>query len=354
MNIVIIGYYGNNFGDLLMLKSLLSERRAGVVYTVLTYGDGEALKQQGFIRQGAITVVELNKANRWLAYKTVIKCSAIVWGGGTCFMDEGGTGGVKYMALARLFGAHVIYAGIGVDNHKKLKTRLILFFATVMATAFYIRDSASLLAVRKINPWARREKIKQSVDLAYALGTDDAGAGGELESAGDYIIVCLRDLQGYGEQSSGDIYSQLLDVSIRICWRLRINRIGIFNADAEVDTGVSRYAQSELKDRGFTVFNIAGSDIERSMAYIKGARHILTARLHPAVVAYSLGTPFSLYNYSDKNKKFTAETQTETCLIERGAIDEFMPTYTVGVSAVATTQRQRAQSTISEIYRLLN
>ena len=354
MNISVIGYYGNNFGDLLMLKSLLAVHRPGVVYTVLTYGDGEALKKQGFISAGHIAVVELNRANRLLAYKSVIKSSAIIWGGGTCFMDEGGTGGIKYMALARLFGAKVIYAGIGVDNHKKLKTRLILFFATVLANVFYIRDAASLQAIRKINPWISQGKIKQSVDLAYALDTDDTGVVVDRDGGGDYIIVCLRDLEGYGDPSNDDVYGQLLDVSIRICWRLGVNRVGIFNADAEVDTDVSRYAERELKARGFTVFQIPGSDIDKSMAYIKRARHILSARLHPAVVAYSLGTPFSLYNYSDKNKKFTSETRTESCLIHRGAIDEFVPDYTAGVAAGGNVQKQLAQSTISEIYRLLN
>jgi Uncharacterized conserved protein len=354
MNISVIGYYGNNFGDLLMLKSLLSVHRPGVVYTVLTYGDGEALKKQGFIKADHIAVVELNKANRLHAYKSVIKSSAIIWGGGTCFMDEGGTGGLKYMALARLFGAKVIYAGIGVDNHKKFKTRLILFFATVLAKVFYIRDSASLQAIRKINPWVREGKIKQSVDLAYALESDDAVAVADLEVNADYIIVCLRDLEGYDAQSNGDVYGQLLDVSIRICWRLGINHIGIFNADAEVDTDVSLYAERELKERGFTVFKIPGSDIDKSMAYIKKARHILSVRLHPAVVAYSLGTPFSLYNYSDKNKKFTAETRTGSCLIHRGAIDEFVPDYAAGFTVGGNAQKQLAQSTINEIYQSLN
>lgn len=354
MNVSVIGYYGNNFGDLLMLKSLLSVQQPGVVYTVLTYGHGDALKKQGFISGNNIAVVELNRENRLLAYKSIINSSAIIWGGGTCFMDEGGTGGIKYMTLARLFGASVIYAGIGVDNHKKLKTRLILFFATVIAKAIYIRDSASLQAVRKINPWIISGKIKQSVDLAYALNTTDIHSVADLEDGGDYILLCLRDLEDYGSQSSGDICNRLLDLSIRICWQLGVNKVGIFNADAEVDTNVSRYAESELADRGFKVFKISGSDIEESMAYIKGARHILSVRLHPAVVAYSLGTPFSLYNYSDKNKKFTAETQTESCLIHQDAIDEFIPDYTAGFTSGESAQKNLALSAIKEIYQLLN
>ncbi|UVM48516.1 polysaccharide pyruvyl transferase family protein [Pseudomonas sp. B21-015] len=354
MNVSIIGYYGDNFGDLLMLKSLLSLKKPGAVFTVLTYGDGQSLRKQNFISDNDVGVVELNKANTLAAYRKVINSSAIIWGGGTCFMDEGGTGGIKYMALARLFGANVIYAGIGVDNHKKMKTRLILFLATLIAKALYIRDSASLQAVKKINPWMRSGKIKQSVDLAYALDIGDVEGAGDLEGADNYIILCLRDLEGYGEQSSGDIYRQLLGVSIKACIALGVNRIGVLNADAEVDAGVSLYAERELEDCGFSVFKIPGSDIDRSIDCIKNARHVISARLHPAVVAYSVGTPFSLYNYSDKNKKFTAETHTDECLIHRGAINRFVPQYKIGSAGEKSTHRQLAQSTVHEIYQLLN
>ncbi|EJM19963.1 hypothetical protein PMI21_01328 [Pseudomonas sp. GM18] len=354
MNVSIIGYYGDNFGDLLMLKSLLSLKKPGLVFTVLTYGDAESLRKQSFISDNDVGVVELNKANALAAYKKVMSSSAIIWGGGTCFMDEGGTGGIKYMALGRLFGAHVIYAGIGVDNHKKLKTRLILFLATLIAKALYIRDSASLQAVKKINPWMRSGKIKQSVDLAYALDIDDTQGASSLDGTDDYIIVCLRDLEGYGEQSSADIYRQLLGVSIKACRALGINKIGVLNADAEVDAGVSLYAERELEGCGFSVFKIPGSDIDQSIECIKKARHVISARLHPAVVAYAVGTPFSLYNYSDKNKKFTAETHTDECLIHRGAISRFVPQYQVGAAGEKSTHKQLAQSTVNEIYQLLN
>ncbi len=354
MNISVIGYYGNNFGDLLMLKSILSVRKPGAVYTVLTYGDDQALRQQGFIIDNAITVVKLDKANRWRAYKSVIASAAIIWGGGTCFMDEGGTGGIKYMALARLFGAKVIYAGIGVDNHKKLKTRAILFFATLIANALFIRDASSLQAVRNINPWASARTLKQSVDLAYALDTDGTDVTPVRVCSDDYIIVCLRDLERYCVGSSSDDYRQLLDVATTLCEQLGVGKVGILNADAEIDSGVSCYAECLLKDRGFTVFGISGSDIDTSVAYIKGARHLLTARLHPAVVAYSVGTPFSLYNYSDKNKKFTSETHTEARLIQRGAISDFVPVYKRDSTVDERVQKQRAVSTISEIYQLLN
>ena len=353
MNVSIIGYYGDNFGDLLMLKSLLSLKKPGLVFTVLTYGDAGSLRKQSFISDNAVGVVEINKANTLTAYKNVMNSSAIIWGGGTCFMDEGGTGGIKYMALGRLFGASVIYAGIGIDNHKKIKTRLILFLATLIAKALYIRDAASLQAIKKINPWMRSGKIKQSVDLAYALDTGGTKRTDDMDGD-DYIIVCLRDLEGYGEQSSSDIYKQLLDVSIKVCRSLGVNKIGVLNADAEVDSSVSLYAERELEDCGFSVFKIPGSDIDRSIDCIKKARHVVSARLHPAVVAYSVGTPFSLYNYSDKNKKFTAETRTDECLIHRGAINRFVPQYKVWSIGEKSTHRELAQSTVNEIYQLLN
>lgn len=354
MNVSIIGYYGDNFGDLLMLKSLLSLKKPGLTFTILTYGDAESLRKQSFISDDNVRVLELNKASTLAAYKNVVSSSAIIWGGGTCFMDEGGTGGIKYMALGRLFGAHVIYAGIGVDNHKKWKTRLILFIATIIAKALYIRDSDSLQAVKKINPWIHPGKIKQSVDLAYALDIADTEGGEDLDGADDYIVVCLRDLEGYGEQSSADIYKQLLGVSIKACRTLGINNVGVLNADAEVDTEVSLHAERELENCGFSVFKIPGSDIDRSIECIKKAKHIISARLHPAVVAYSVGTPFSLYNYSDKNKKFTSETHTSECLIHRGAISRFVPQYQSGAAGEKSTHRQLAQSTVHEIYQLLN
>lgn len=353
MNVSIIGYYGDNFGDLLMLKSLLSLKKPGLVFTVLTYGDARSLRKQSFISDNAVSVVELNKDNARVAYKNVISSSAIIWGGGTCFMDEGGTGGIKYMALGRLFGARIIYAGIGVDNHKKIKTRLILLLATLIAKALYIRDSASLQAIKKINPWMRPGKIKQSVDLAYALDTGGIKDADDL-GGDEYIVVCLRDLDGYGEQSSSDIYRQLLDVSIKVCKALDVNKIGILNADAEVDTSVSLYAERELENSGFSVFKVMGSDIDRSIDCIKKARHVVSARLHPAVLAYSVGTPFSLYNYSDKNKKFTAETNTDECLIHRGAINSFVPQYNGWSIGEKNTHKELAISTVNEIYQFLS
>lgn len=298
--ISIIGYYGENYGDLLMLRNLLEQLPDNEV-TILTYGDAEKLSQQSFVKENGILTINLNGGISKAALHALYSSSMILWGGGTCFMDEGGTGAIKYMLLAKLmsFRKKIVYFGVGIDNHRKLKTKLILVAASLVADKIFCRDKKSIATFRKHSP-LNRKKIQFAPDLAFSHLIEPTTA------TQDHVVFCSRDLTPY-QSLAADTHSQLLAFADHLYQKLRINNVFIINADPSVDSPATEIAQSYFSSKGYSTKVISGSNLELTEQVIHSSHYLVTIRLHPAVTAALYNIPFSILNYSDKNRKFCEE-----------------------------------------------
>ena len=70
-----------------------------------------------------------------LFYNAINTSDAISWGGGICFGEYAGNGGLKFMVLSRLMGKKVYYINIGIGNIKSIKNKIETFAALLLIIA---------------------------------------------------------------------------------------------------------------------------------------------------------------------------------------------------------------------------
>ncbi|MBL0739316.1 polysaccharide pyruvyl transferase family protein [Flavobacterium sp. GN10] len=327
MKLSLIGYYGSNFGDLLMLNVLIDYySQYYEQINIYTYGIEANLSDSLALNSSkcqieVFTLTGIQKITYKTFLKTVKNSKYILWGGGTCFMDQGGTGGIKYMIGAYFCKVRVLYMGIGIDSYSKIRTRLIMFTAVLFSKALYFRDEKSLLTAKSLTLNLMSYKIKYVPDIANIKTVQHQLA------FNDYIVFCCRDLSNYQSLNNEKVNKYLVDLTISICNKLKIKRVFNLVCDFEVDQKPSQLANELFLQEGISVNNIYGYKIEDSLIAIRNSKFVITSRLHPAVVAQNLNIPYALYNYSDKNKKFLEEAKEASRLIGRYNFEEFVPDF---------------------------
>ncbi|OXB13575.1 polysaccharide pyruvyl transferase family protein [Flavobacterium reichenbachii] len=322
MKISFIGYYGSNFGDLLMLNALIDyyTEYYGQI-NIYTYGNFDNL-YNSFLSNTHLNKIKIfglsgrDKINYAQFIKSLKGSKYLIWGGGTCFMDQGGTGGVKFMLGANFFKIPVLYLGIGIDSHFKLKTKLLVFLSVFVSKSLYFRDLKSIEAANKLSFGMFDTKIRYVPDIANIKEIQD-----EIISD-NYIIFCCRDLAAYPKLNNEKVNHDLALLAVKICKQLGFNKIVNLICDAEIDEDQGKKAITVFLQNGIDVDTIYGSEIDKSLIAIKNSKFVITSRLHPAVIAQNLNIPYSLYNYSDKNKKFVEEVNEQARLICRYNINK--------------------------------
>mgnify|MGYP003574872263 CR=1 FL=1 len=327
MKISFIGYYGSNFGDLLMLTSLIDYY--GQHYNqinIYTYGNEDNLCDSLLLNahRNKIQIFGLTgdkKVSYSNFFKTVKGSKYIIWGGGTCFMDQGGTGGLKYMIEAYFAKVSILYLGVGIDSDHKAKTKLIVFTAVLLSKALYFRDEKSLLRANNLTFNLFKHKIKHVPDIAHINTIQNKS------DSSDYIVFCCRDLSSYEYVNNEKVNNYLTGLAIAVCKHLSIKRIVNLICDLEVDDKQSRIANELFVQNGIVVNNVFGYKVEDSLIAIKNSKFVISSRLHPAVIAQNLSVPYALFNYSDKNKKFVEDTNENSRLIGRNNFEEYIPDF---------------------------
>jgi polysaccharide pyruvyl transferase WcaK-like protein len=243
-------------------------------------------------------------------------------------MDQGGTGGIKYMLAARMLGIPVYYIGIGVDAHKKLKTKISLMLAAAISKGIYARDRFSMRVFENYSIFSSRKRVDLIPDLAFGMHDIESQNVPAGPSNDGQISVCLRDLSGYVKSTEATINSILL-IALTVLKELELNNVSILIGDAEVDLGVSNMAEYFFKSKGFSCQVVDGAHVHNAITSIAQSKYVLTVRLHPAVVAHSLGVPYGLFNYSDKNSKFLEQVDESERAIYEGCEAGFIPSMAV-------------------------
>lgn len=306
MKVAVIGYYGRNFGDLLMLdvfRALASD--AGLDLVVFTYGHIEHIESYlEAVDRDRVRVFGLSAGRPSDDFdREISSADALVWGGGTCFMDQGGTGGVKYFLKAYAKKVPTYYFGVGVDRCNSMKTKICLGVAALISRGIYARDVDSANVFKRYVPFWSKEKVKLVPDLAFG-GDGYTSEVGEERSR--YLVLCLRDIKDYFDDHLS-LNEQLLAKFIDLARLTGVSDVDVLVGDADVDEIVSLSCCETLQSAGLRARLIDGSDVSNSIKVIAGAVYVVSVRLHPAVVAHLCGVPYSIFNYSDKNRKFAYE-----------------------------------------------
>ncbi|NML29121.1 polysaccharide pyruvyl transferase family protein [Zoogloea dura] len=304
--IVLVGYYGSNIGDVAMLVAFIRVfRELGVECVVYSYADNAG---SSYVDVEAVDVKSIKDGGRLRGLVSFLRdclsADAVAWGGGTCFMDEGGEGGVKYFALARILGVKVMYLGVGVGKALKRKTHLMTRLASAISTVIYVRDERSKDYFQEKGG---RGRVLLGPDPVYGLRTwllNTSKSQALVKGLGRYLLVSYRCLDEFVNEETALQY--LKECSSAISQAVAqggFDHVVLMDADSSVDAKDSRFIQREISG-AVNVTYLSNMNFSEQISLISAARAVLTGRLHVGVMSHMLSVPFALLNYAPKNRAF--------------------------------------------------
>lgn len=295
---LIIGYYGENFGDNMMLKSLVElYKKNDYDYSILTYSNLKDSKLIEFVGKDKINLINYKNLS-----KEIKDCSNVVWGGGTCFFDKKGIGGFKYMLISKfIFNKKINYFSIGIDELKSLKVKIILFLTCLISESIFVRDVKSLKRVNDYTFSWFKNKIYKTFDLVYLNQYNPS----PKKNYNSDILIAYRNIDEYFANSKEILNEILYEVTNNI--KSFDTKINILVVDPSVDLLNSERIFKELKNKGFKCKLLNNLNYAENCKYIKASKFIITGRLHVGFIALIYNIPFSILNYSSKIEAFTQE-----------------------------------------------
>ncbi|MED3823623.1 polysaccharide pyruvyl transferase family protein [Priestia flexa] len=309
--ITIVGYYGmDNFGDDLMLKTLLDEfKKNNIKVNILAYQKISWLSVSEYPNT-KIWIWPESKIGKFKAFAQCIsKSVGVFWGGGTCFTDEDGDGYFKYMVYTKLLMKKVGYIGVGIGNlnkfSRRVKTKILINISDVIS----FRDEKSLSKALNWKSHMSRCDIELVDDLANnTLESIVSEVSTSSHNEGN-MVVAWRDLSNYSETTIGNNFNELANAIIDLAKTFSIKKIILIDTDSELDKKINLVLKGvlETKQESISVVYNDSRSYKEKLNILNQGNLILTSRLHIAVAAKYLNKECFVYDYSPKIKYFTEE-----------------------------------------------
>ncbi|MCG7212879.1 polysaccharide pyruvyl transferase family protein [Paenibacillus mucilaginosus] len=316
--ITLVGYYGvNNFGDDLMLRSILDKLAPyRLKVNLISYGGpipwiGRDVRVYFWTRGR-------RGRNIRMFLQAIASSSLVLWGGGTCFTDEDGDGLFRPMMLALLSGKRIAYMAAGIGNlrrwSRRTKTAVLLNASTYVS----FRDDRSY---GKGLAWTlgAKGKIERVEDPAHELLRTYRSSLPSRKESGRALVVAWRNLYKYGTTTLGNQLEPVAELCLRLVRRHGITRVIVINADSVFDesTGqrlhalLSKLLLPENIELHYDPCSFYGDKLD----ILAGAEAVLTSRLHVGAAAYFLDKTCYMYNYSPKMAYFVEEFKSHALLL---------------------------------------
>lgn len=311
MVINIIGYYGNNFGDLLMLQGILNSLPSKYTKVNILSFDNLNLLDLDYSCNATVESHYIRMPLKKLIgfYK---EANVIMWGGGSCFNDIDGSGGIKQMLLAKLINhkVQIIYYGVGIDIKKKICNKLYLRLALNISKQFAVRDENSYRLIKKYS-------CAELIDDPIYLNKEWLYSINKNIKKNNSLVISYRCVDKYYPK----LYKAYIENFIQNIKSLlsiySFSEIHIINADNNVDKNDSMHIFQEISSFCNQKISYVDKFTLREICNIIGsASLVITGRLHIAAVASMYKTPSLLLNYSEKNRQFSLKENSLTTLIE--------------------------------------
>lgn len=299
-NITIVGYYGKNLGDIIFLYGLVNYFKNNKTIkniSVLSYAKQLDPELLAYLQKNNVNLFYLGGRSTFQKLKNIIESlrgsSLVLWGGGSCFFDNGGTCGFKTFILAWLLGKKNIYLGIGIETIKTSKMKVIIFISYLISYKIFFRDNDSLIAMKRIlNIKRARNKLRVIPDLSIL---EYRYLANKIKTPyNEYIAISIRD-------NDGALYDSIIkNIILTLLKKAKLNLVIIFNTDEEVDKRYNQIIAEYLKNNNIQTIYFDNITFDEKIKIINQSSFVLTSRLHVAIVArYSL-IPFLAINYSTK------------------------------------------------------
>ena len=250
-------------------------------------------------------------------------------GGGTCF-HRFGVAGFYQNLTARLLGIEVLWIGIGADHLGSLKNRFKGLLTLSCAKAITVRDVES---AEYINSLRRGLKTPVYPDLVFNyMNVQDWPMPENVNVNGDELVVAWRELTPYLDPE----HLELLDcnaakIIIKLAEKLGFSRVIVINTADAVDGEACSRLHEEIFRCGSNInlVLVNGVSLEEKLAWLGQAGAVISARLHPLMLATFANRPCFGLAYADKMNRFAS--------LLRGALTEPLEQWLEDLNVVVDT-----------------
>ncbi|MGI8351372.1 polysaccharide pyruvyl transferase family protein [Niallia circulans] len=305
MGVALWGYYGFNYGDDIMMETILNHLLNRNITVELVDHLNSGLEEKYGDRSEKLKVIPYYKYTRlqkFKALKKLSKESINIWGGGTVFTDVDGIGNHRIFSIIKLLGGRIGYIGIGIgqltikDRIRKTKHLLKVSDFTVF------RDENSL---KKANELVKRADYLLAEDMAYLyfskLDYTNLTFNKEKEK---YVLVTWRNLKNYmGKEKENELMNIIVE-GIKNLKKYGMEQVILAALDTRHDNESCEILQRKLNEENIKVFIEQDSSINNITALIKNCAFHFSGRLHGSVASELMNIPTISLSYSPKMAYF--------------------------------------------------
>lgn len=303
MKYLLGGYYGKgNFGDDLMLKMLIEQISlldTDASFVVLLAKNGSVASFDSVEWRVPVRCVQSCSLLKFI--KESLKSDCYIWGGGTALHDRGFCG-FYYNIISRILGRKVFWIGIGVDHIGRLRSKIKAALSVASCSWMSVRDQESLDLVRHYFPWF--DNVELGSDIVWEFDFNDCDRSG----ADKFMVLSWSSSLDMFEGGADFLdFGLFAEVLIEFCYRTGITEIRIVDMGDVSDEGANDQLYAELRKRNGSVFSLvrlSNLDVDEKFQIITTSRFVVSARLHPFMVASLCGIPALGYAYASKVRNF--------------------------------------------------
>lgn len=252
----------------------------------------------------------LGWTNLWAMLQALRWADAVILGGGTHFHDRFGLRSYRILAAfnamfmaARLSGAKVGYAGIGIGSVSSRLGRAMVRSLLRLANACLVRDTASLDAAARLG----HSEAICGFDVAVLLEEPGPRARTEGERVGVSLVPYFAEYEdrpgddlAFAQAVAGALDDAYADADVTVA--LYALFVGIPHSDLELCHSVANMVDGRLRTEV-----IALRSPGHALEEFARASTLLATRYHAAVLGFVVGVPTVFIAYEEKCRAFAAE-----------------------------------------------
>ena len=339
MKAVLLGYYGaGNLGDEMMLYCLHPWlKRQGIEITVLSEFPENVRKTHGLpavlnlplLGQWSV-VPAWARGGAWRVVRTIREHDALIVGGGDLIRDDLGWKQFSYtiekMLVALLLGKRVYILNGGIGQMQTSYGRAILGWVLRRCRHNIVRDRRSVDVSLELGA-AGHTTLAPDIVLTLPAMNQELDQETENYDGAPYAVVCLRLLRNsvplyhLTEQRRKNLAAALDTLIHQTGWDIRFLPFQSNSVEHLCDNDLHEQVAAAMQQRNRAQVLPWTDELSAVSRTMRGARLVVTMRLHAAVLATALQRPVAMMPCERKVREF-AELSHNPHLIEAEMLDD--------------------------------